>query len=241
MIRSPSDLVKDCFSERLRDITPLAVRHLAQVLYAGFYNDPEFTRSCAAILSQSELHRSERFASAADRSLFLQRRAFRRFCGALSLGNSQSLSHIEFVEADNGRPCLREAPHRWFSFSSWRGGYLGAWSATHAIGVDIEGQVLNCDATQLARTYFSAEEAGLVQGPDDTPKLQSFFELWTLKEAALKSIGEGLPYGLHAFEFELEPELRMVRAPADHGGPQEFSAHLISRADNCTAIVIRRT
>ena len=239
MTQSPSVRVKDCFSARSRDITPVAMCHTAQVLYAPVYNNPEFTRTCASLLSEGEQRRSERFARAADRSLFLQRRAFRRFCGAQLLGNSQSLSQVEFVETEKGRPYLRELPNHWFSFSSWRGGYLGAWSASHAIGVDIERRVPDPGATDLARKYFSPAEASLVQGPDGQAKVQAFFELWTLKEAALKSIGEGLPYGLHAFEFELDPDLRIVRIPPGHGGPEQFCVHLVPGAENCTAIVLR--
>ena len=68
---------------------------------------------------------------------------------------------------------------------------------------------------------------------------QAFFQFWSLKEAALKSIGEGLPFGLDAFEFELDPNLRVVHAPPDHGGPEQFGAHVIEGTDGCAALVIR--
>jgi phosphopantetheinyl transferase len=69
--------------------------------------------------------------------------------------------------------------------------------------------------------------------------MRTFFQLWTLKEAALKSIGEGLPFGLDAFEFELVPNLCVVHAPLDHGGPERFNAHVIEGTDSCAALVIR--
>jgi 4'-phosphopantetheinyl transferase len=55
----------------------------------------------------------------------------------------------------------------------------------------------------------------------------------------LKSIGEGLPFGLDAFEFELDPYLRVVHAPPDHGGPEQFDAHVIEGTDGCAALVTR--
>jgi 4'-phosphopantetheinyl transferase len=55
----------------------------------------------------------------------------------------------------------------------------------------------------------------------------------------LKSIGEGLPFGLDAFEFELDPNLRVVHAPPDYGGPEQFDAHVIKGIDSCAALVIR--
>ncbi|MFY9735167.1 MAG: 4'-phosphopantetheinyl transferase superfamily protein, partial [Rhodoplanes sp.] len=68
---------------------------------------------------------------------------------------------------------------------------------------------------------------------------QAFFRLWSLKEAALKSIGEGLPFGLDAFEFSLAPNLCIVHAPRAHGGPERFDAQVFEASDICAAFVIR--
>ena len=139
-----------------------------------------------------------------------------------------------------GRPYLPDWPDLWFSFSSCRFGFLGAWSSEHGIGVDIEDRTRNPGATELARQFFSVAEVRTVEEPGDLATLQSFFKFWSLKEAALKSIGEGLPFGLNAFEFELDPSLRVVRAPPGYGGPERFSAHVIDGLKSCTAMVIRK-
>jgi phosphopantetheinyl transferase len=240
MTQSDSNRIKDFFTVHSLDITPVPVRHSAHVLYAPVSNDPEITSSCASVLSETELQRAERFVTKGDRQLFIQRRAFRRFCGALSLGSSKSLSQVVFEETETGRPYLSALPDVWFSFSSCRFGFLGAWSSMHGIGVDIEDQTRDPGATALARDFFSAAEASAVQGHDGLANLQTFFHFWCLKEAALKSIGEGLPYGLNTFEFDFDPNLRVVQAPPDHGGPGQFSAHLIEGTGNCAAMVIGR-
>jgi 4'-phosphopantetheinyl transferase len=69
--------------------------------------------------------------------------------------------------------------------------------------------------------------------------MRTFFQLWTLKESALKSIGEGLPFGLDAFEFELDPNIRIVDAPRAYGGPERFCAYAIEVAGGCAALAIR--
>ena len=63
--------------------------------------------------------------------------------------------------------------------------------------------------------------------------------LEALKEAALKSIGEGLPLGLDTFEFELEPTPRVVRAPPDQGRPERFDAYWVEGTGGCAALAIR--
>ncbi len=239
MDQSHSDRIKDFFAVHSRDITPVPVRHVARILYAPVSNDPEITRRCASVLSETELHRADRFIKQGDRSLFIQRRGFRRFCGALSLGSSKSLSQVVFEETENGRPYLLDLPDIWFSFSSCRFGFLGAWSSMHGIGVDIEDRTRDPGAAALAREFFSTAEARAVEEHSGLANLQTFFQFWSLKEAALKSIGEGLPYGLNAFEFELDPTPRVVHAPPDYGGPERFSAHVIEETESCTAIVIR--
>jgi 4'-phosphopantetheinyl transferase len=96
-------------------------------------------------------------------------------------------------------------------------GFIGVWSSTHAVGVDVEDVNMQIEVDSLSQMYFTGAEARTVReaGP---ARLQTFLRLWSLKEAALKSIGEGLPFGLDAFEFELNGHVRVVSAPADHGG-----------------------
>jgi 4'-phosphopantetheinyl transferase len=239
MSRDDSDRINDFFAASSRDLTPASARHAAHVLYAPVSGDPEVSRLCASVLSDTELQRADRFAAEDDKARFEQRRAFRRFCGATALGSSQSLSEIVFEETANGRPYLSDSADSWFSFSSCRFGVLGAWSSTHGIGVDLEEQTKDLEATELAQQFFSVAEAKAVGEVGGLERLRTFYQFWSLKEAALKSIGEGLPFGLDAFEFELDPRLRLVHAPPDHGGPEQFNAYVIEGTDSCAALVIR--
>jgi len=234
-----SDRINDLFAASSRDLTPASARYAAHVLYAPISRDLEVSRHCASVLTDTERQRADRFVTEFDKTRFEQRRAFRRFCGATVLGSSRPLSQIVFEKTENGRPYLSDLPNYWFSFSSCHFGFLGAWSSTHGIGVDLEDQTRNLEAAELAHRYFCGAEANVVEGVGGSERLRAFLQFWSLKEAALKSIGEGLPFGLDAFEFELEPNLRVVHAPPEHGGPEQFNAHVIEGTDSCAALVIR--
>jgi 4'-phosphopantetheinyl transferase len=106
--------------------------------------------------------------------------------------------------------------------------------------VDFEDQTRDLEAAEIARRFFSGAEASAVEAAGGPERLRTFFQIWTLKEAALKSIGEGLPFGLDRFEFELAPKPRVVSSPDGHGDPEHFIAHVVERNGSCTAIVIRR-
>ena len=235
--------VSDLFATNTSDWTPLSIKNLVCVRYAPFSSQPEISNRCAKVLSDGEQMKARRFIAQDDMAHFIQRRAFRRYCGMLAVGEPGPLSRIDFAEKGNGRPYLPHLPNLWFSFSSNRFGFLGAWSFTHAIGVDLEDKTRNVEPGKLAQHFFSEAEAKAVETADGQVRLQTFFQLWCLKEAALKSIGEGLPFGLDAFEFELSPNIRIVHAPNDYGGPKQFDAHVIgetSISQDCAALVIRR-
>ena len=236
MTRDANARVNDLFAASALDCTPPAARPVARVLFAPVSLDPEVSILCAALLSDTELRRPESFLADDHKAHFKQRRAFRRYCGALAAGFALPMSRISFETTEKGRPHLLELPGYWFSFSSCRLGHLGAWSSTHGIGVDIEDPTRHLEATELARTYFSDAEAKSVEVAGD---MRTFFQLWTLKEAALKSIGEGLPFGLDAFQFELDPRIRAVDAPAAYGGSERFSSYAIETADGCAALIVR--
>ena len=241
MTRDHSERIAGLFADSSRDLTPASARHAVYVLYAPVFRDPEVAKLCESVLTIAELQRAERFVSEHDKAHFKQRRAFRRFCGATALESSPPLRQIFFQETEKGRPFLSSLPDLWFSFSSCRFGFLGAWSPTNGIGVDLEDQTRTLEAVELARRFFSKAEANAVQGAEGSERLAIFLQFWSFKEAALKSIGEGLPFGLDAFQFELAPKVRVVHAPPGLGGPKQFDAHVIQGADsNCAALVIRR-
>ena len=230
--------VFDLFAASARECTPAPARHMASVLFAPVSRDPEAVSRCASVLSDAEKRRAQSFLAQGDESYFKQQRAFRRYCGALEVGSALPLSRIAFDATEKGRPYLSERRGCWFSFSSCRLGYLGAWSSTQRIGVDIEDQTRHVEATELAQAYFSRAEAKAVEDASEGTRMRTFFQLWTLKEAALKSIGEGLPFGLDAFQFELEPSIRIVDAPQAYGGPERFCAYAIETAGSCAALAI---
>jgi phosphopantetheinyl transferase len=239
MARDDSDWVNELFAASARNWTPPSAHHTAYVLYAPVSRDPEASRRCASVLSDTELLKADRFLTEDLKTHFKQRRAFRRYCGTLVLGSPRPLSRVVFKETEKGRPYLPDLPGFSFSFSSSRFGFLGAWSSTHGIGVDIEDRTRDLEPAELARQFFTEGEAQAVERLSGQSRLRTFLQLWSLKEAALKSIGEGLPLGLDAFEFELVPNPRVVHAPRDHGGPEWFSAHVIDWTDSCAALVVR--
>lgn len=239
MTRRNSERLKDLFGARVLDLTPAYARQAARVLYAPISRNPELSRCCATVLSMGEQQRADRFAAERHRVQFIQRRGFRRFCAATALGSSKPLSRIDFEETEKGQPYLPDSPGLRFSFSSCPFGVLGAWSPTHGIGVDLEDHTRALEVPDLARRYFSKAEASIVNGQQGHSRTRAFLQLWSLKEAALKSIGEGLPYGLNAFQFELVPSLRFVHAPAFHGGPRQFEAYTLDETGGSAALVIR--
>jgi phosphopantetheinyl transferase len=235
-----SQRITDHFRGAVQDWTPAAARHSASVLFAPASFDDEVSEYCSTMLSESELERVEGFLSEDHKKHFIQRRAFRRFCAAVALGSTgTSLSQIIFEETNEGRPYLIDAPETWFSFSSCRRGFLGAWSSTHRLGVDIEDPTQILETSELSENFFSRNEAKMIGEVTDPDRTRSFFHLWNLKESALKSIGEGLPFGLDAFEFDLLPKLRVSRAPSEYGGAGRFVPHLIDRNTTCAALVTR--
>lgn len=239
MSRRDSDWVAGHFDAHTVDRTPVGAENDARVLFASFLREPEITQRCAAILGKQELSRAERFLSPEAEASFGQRRAFRRYCGAVALGSRQPLADIAFRETEKGRPYLPSATGHSFSFSASRSGFLGAWSRTHKVGVDFEDKSRSLEAVELAERYFSSAEAQAVRGAEGTARVGTFYRLWCLKEAALKSIGEGLPFGLDAFQFELTPRPNLARVPREHGAPTRFKAFEIEGAQFCGALVMK--
>lgn len=240
MLSNASNELSRYFAAGSCDWTPVLASHMVHLVYMPFKSDAGISGLSAAILSADEIQRLDRFRAGIDKVHFSQRRAFRRYCGAKATGSEQPLARIDFSETDKGKPFIAGFPDISFGFSSCKNGFLGSWSTTGFVGVDIESETRQMDYAALAHQYFSTAEATVVGDMQGLKRTRAFYRFWTLKEAALKCIGEGLPLGLDVFEFELSPDLQITNAPAKHGGPNQFSASLIEEANNCAALVIRK-
>jgi phosphopantetheinyl transferase len=234
-----SESISHFFEASVQDLTPTDPYHDISVLFMPVRHDGPAADFFGSILSLSELSRAERFNAVDHKISFLQRRAFRRFCGAIALGDARPLSQVGFATTREGRPYLSELPRTWFSFSSCRHGYLAAWSFGSAVGVDIESLDQSVSPVEMAIYHFAPNESDAVCMAEVDERKRLFLRLWTLKEAGLKSIGEGVPYGLDAFQFETTPRARTSFAPAEYGGPNNFDARLLETAGCCAALVIR--
>lgn len=227
------------FAVRSRDVTPAGLPRGIRLLYAPVVIDAEWERLCRSVLSRGELTRAGRFGSAAERACFVQRRAFRRACAAFALGRAADALVPCYHETERGRPYLPSAPDLSLSFSSCPAGMIAAWSRGREIGVDIEDEKRTVEALPLARELFAPAEAERVARADASQRRGTFLQLWTLKEAALKSIGEGLPLGMDAFAFELEPKPRVVGTPVGAGAPDRFRAWTAAEPGWRAAVVVR--
>lgn len=240
MLSNSNAQVLSHFSSATSEVIEVDATQLVTVLYVPYSRDLSVSEHCSSVLSKRELERAERFSTEFENRHYKQRRAFRRYCAITAIDTSQTLQSMVFEQTENGRPFVHDSPDVWFSFSSCRSGFIGAWSSTHAIGVDLEQPADKVEAIDLARQFFSVQEAKIVEAANNHDRLGLFYTLWTLKEAALKSIGQGLPFGLEVFKFALDPHLQIIDAPAEFGGTENFDALMIKRQPLCAAIVFRK-
>ena len=224
--------VFEFFNSNVCDWTPKSACDVVRVLYLPIDITVDSFGKFSNILSDVEQQRARKFISKDDRENFILRRVFRRYCGSLALDLKTSLSLIEFEENEKGRPYFPHHPEYIFSFSSCKSGIIGAWSATHHVGVDVENLSANLDAAEIAQHYFSEAEAKCVEALEGKARTQAFFQFWSLKEAALKSIGEGLPFGLDAFVFSLALKPTISQVPQGYGSVDRYRAYMIEKKDN---------
>jgi len=240
MLKHSEDMLVEYFTACTRDVTPPDLHPETRVLYLPFLRDNGMLRHFAAIISEEERQRSRRFSHAEDASRFIQRRAFRRFCGAVAVGRERDPAAIYFNQETTGRPYLAEALEHEFSFSSCQSGALGAWSSAHSIGVDIEDRTRKVNALDLATGYFTGPEAEAVRTSRGRDRSNTFLQLWCAKEAALKLIGQGLPSGLDTFAFDLKPSLKVTRSPRAHGRPELYGVFPLKGTGACGILITRQ-
>lgn len=183
----------------------------------------------AAMLSTNERAQGVRFRSARDGRRFMIGRATLRMILGLYLGIEPS--RVSFEYGPHGKPALAcrgcEAP---VSFNVAHAASLALVAATRGreVGVDVEHVRAIPEAERIAAHYFSAcERATLAQLPPER-RQEAFIACWTLKEAYVKAIGQGLSYPLDRFDVAPAPDRSPVFLRI-HGDPAEATQWSLMR------------
>jgi 4'-phosphopantetheinyl transferase len=160
----------------------------------------------SGLLSPDESQRASRFHFRRDKNRFVGRRCFLRRCLGRYL-NSQPDS-IEFAYDWRGKPRLsgrfaKSELH--FNTSHSAGMALLAVSAHHSVGIDLEKILPWNDLEQLVAQCFSPRETIAFRNLSGCEATESFFRLWTRKEAWLKATGEGITESLRQIEVSFCP------------------------------------
>ena len=155
-------------------------------------------------LALDELSRARRFVFDKDRERYIASRGLlRALLGRYTGADPQG---IEFAYGPQGKPALRR-PACGLQFNVSHSGTMAlfAFSASLELGIDIEKIRPPPTDMGIARARFSALEFAALQRVPVDLRPEAFFHCWTRKEAFVKAVGGGLPFGLDRFDVTLDP------------------------------------
>ena len=190
---------------------------------------PALLDAYRAWMSPEEARQSQRFLRESDRQRYLLTRGLAR--SVLADYTGETPSTLAFAAQEFGKPILRAAqgavapPH--FNISHTRGLVVLAVCREAELGVDVEAIDRNLDPLRLAARHFSPSERDALAAATDAQRHERFFELWTLKEAYAKALGQGLNLDLQSFSVELDAaQPRIVEHAPDGSRPSTCRCRL---------------
>lgn len=165
-------------------------------------------------LSPDELARAERFHFEIDRRRFIVARGLLRAILARYVGIPSS--QLSFMYGPHGKPRLAEKTGgEWlqFNLSHSDGRALYAVTANREVGIDLERVTSERDHEAIAEYLFTPGEVGALRALPAEKLSETFYRIWTCKEAYVKARGGGLWLPLDRFDVSLIPgkEFELLR------------------------------
>ena len=194
----------DCEGERLVTNLPLDDRQVdVWYVLSSEITDPHLFDEYRAMLPREEVEQEQRFVFEKSRIEFLIARVLVRT--VLSHYTGHDLGAWRFERNAYGKPAVA-APagvSLQFNLSHTRGLVACAVTGQRAVGIDAEHLSRTADHLTLARRFFAAAEAAVIENARSEDQADWFLRFWTLKEAFIKAKGQGLSIPLGDFAFAL--------------------------------------
>jgi 4'-phosphopantetheinyl transferase len=180
-------------------------------LRADDVSDLELLSHFEALLSLDERERYARIGHERTRREFLLARGLARTVLASYTGGAAD--ELRFQADAFGKPMLLAPttdPRLHFNISHSHGVIVCAATLGRQVGVDVEDGSRRVEFLDLAERYFAPLEVAHLHALPEADRRAAFFAIWTLKEAFVKAIGQGLSFALDSFAFELDGD-RLLR------------------------------
>jgi 4'-phosphopantetheinyl transferase len=173
----------------------------------------------AKLLSSDELRRAQSMRREQIRERYLQTRlCVRRFLGQ-QLG--KPAEQLSFGRTEAGKPFLMNE-HLHFNISHSHDFLALVCCNSAPAGVDMETISDQRQWSAIASRYFHSDEVTWLNSLPHPQGRDSFYRLWTLKEAFFKALGTGISAGLDKVRFQLTDRRITMRAEQLDQQPQHW-------------------
>jgi 4'-phosphopantetheinyl transferase len=174
------------------------------IWFAPLEQSEEYREMLFLLLSFDERIRTERFYFEKDRNRYIIGRGHLRILLGRYLGVEPS--RLEFTYGIHGKPSMTSLFNGKLlefnlSHSNNMAVYIFTWG--QPAGIDIEYIHPMKDMDDFALQFFTPNECNLVHSLVGYKKQETFFRIWTCKEAFLKANGSGLTVPINQVEISL--------------------------------------
>lgn len=202
-------------------------KNTVHVWFAELGCHQETVRKNYQLLSSEERDRAGRFIVDHARQHYISATATVRKILSFYLSCQPNL--IQFNRHEKGKPFLKNANSLQFNISHSADRLLVAIANDDEVGVDIE-RCAPINALELAERFFNPQEYQQLLRIEISQQLTYFYRLWTLKEAFIKAIGEGLSFGLDQFIVDMQNDSMgaLLSIKGDRHAAAKWSLGLLS-------------
>lgn len=141
-----------------------------------------------------------------ENETFLQEALF-SYSAEKGIAQEIALGDFRIERTPEGKPYVSEDLGIYFSVSHTKDWWLCA-VAGEPIGADIEERGRRVSPVLADRFCHEEERNVLERYADESIRCRTFLEIWTRKEAYVKYVGKGIPYGMASFSVIGDERLR---------------------------------
>jgi 4'-phosphopantetheinyl transferase len=202
------------------------MRHrFVDVWQADLNQDAICLSKLTAVLSDRERQRADTFQQPLLRNRYMAVRAITRHVLASYL--SAKPADLQFTLGEHGKPALiSDSLH--FNISHTDQLLLIAVGNLPDIGVDIELIKTRSNMGGMAKRCFAERELKIWQQLSEPQSQETFYRLWTKKEAFVKATGRGIALGLNRCEVEPQIAGQLISIPKEYGMASDWKITEIS-------------